>query len=62
MMNHEKREEISNFIVTLYDIIDPTKKNSSKFVADTKSLSKASNSIYKWRLGSFTIDVNSAKN
>lgn len=41
MTNHEKREEISNFIVTLYDIIDPTKKNSSKFVADTKSLSDA---------------------
>lgn len=39
MNNSAKRQEITNFIVELYDTIDPTKSNSDKFIRDTEKLS-----------------------
>lgn len=41
MNNSQKRKEITDFLVKLYDTIDNTKKNSAKFINDTKKLSDA---------------------
>ena len=32
MSNSEKRKKITDFLVELYDTIDPTKRNSEKFI------------------------------
>lgn len=39
MTNAEKRKEITDLIVKVYDAMDKTKKNSQKFIAETEKMS-----------------------